>query len=120
LIKLHALYSILVEGRMGLGVDAVRQQIRADFGDVRLTELQDEHTLSTIFFFTVDGENFTVQVSSEFDEDYVRGIAAPFHDLGTLLKLSMAGTVSVTRWGVGIPILKWHAGMPSANRGPNS
>ena len=105
---------------MGLGVDAVRQQIRADFGDIILTELQDAHTLSTIFFFTVDGEDFTVQVSSEFDEDYACGVAAPFHDLGALLKLSMTAMVSITRWGVGIPILKWHAGMPSANRGPNS
>ena len=105
---------------MGLGIYAVRQQIRADFGDVCFTELQDEHTLSTIFFFTVDGENFTVQVSSEFDEDYGRGTSTPIDNLRTLLKLSDTRTVSVTRHGVGIPILKWHAGVPSANRGPNS
>ena len=86
---------------MGLGLNAVRDEIRGEFGAPDTIEHYDSETMATVLGFAAEGRRFVVRLSDEFDEDYGSGqLNVDLSRLGQFLRASKDGKATIRRSGI--------------------
>jgi hypothetical protein len=86
---------------MAAGADAVKAQLLRDFGAVKINEGFDVDMRDVLFDFDVEGLDYRVRVSHEYDSDYASGqLRVDLTGLGAILRGSNSGRVRVIRTGI--------------------
>jgi hypothetical protein len=86
---------------MGLGLEAVKNEINRSFEAVEIGEWFDPDLRSTCIRFLAGEREFSVTVSEEFDADYASGqMPVDLSKLAPLLGASQLGKVAVDSLGI--------------------
>ena len=86
---------------MAAGADAVKFALAREFGALIVDEGYDANTQEVLLDFTVNGRDFRVRVSREYDNDYASGqLRVDLRGLGALLLASKDSKARVTCAGI--------------------